>query len=89
MPTLIELPEIDDCAGLCRELGLQFIELNMNLPQYQVNTNDLAKLKEIAENNGFPNLSYFNRQFKLQYTIPPGVYRRHNSWSAGEKEKLP
>lgn len=46
-------------------------------------------LKEIAENNGFPNLSYFNRQFKLQYTIPPGVYRRHNSWSAGEKEKLP
>ena len=27
MPTLIELPEIDDCAGLCRELGLQFIDL--------------------------------------------------------------
>lgn len=48
MPTLIELPEIDDCAGLCRELGLQFIELNMNLPQYQVNTIDLVKFKEIA-----------------------------------------
>ena len=48
MPTLIELPEIDDCAGLCRELGLQFIELNMNLPQYQVNTIDLVRLKEIA-----------------------------------------
>lgn len=48
MPTLIELPEIDDCAGLCRELSLQFIELNMNLPQYQVNTIDLVKFKEIA-----------------------------------------
>ena len=57
MPTLIELPEIDDCAGLCRELGLQFIELNMNLPQYQVNTIDLVKFKEIAEKH------------KIYYTI--------------------
>ena len=49
MPTLIELPEIDDCASLCRELGLQFIELNMNLPQYQVNTIDLVKLNTPPE----------------------------------------
>lgn len=32
MPTLIELPEIEDCAALCSKLGLQFVELNMNLP---------------------------------------------------------
>ena len=57
MPTLIELPEIDDCASLCRELGLQFIELNMNLPQYQVNAIDLVKFKEIAEKH------------KIYYTI--------------------
>ena len=35
MPTLIELPDIEDCARLCRELGLQFVELSMCLPQYQ------------------------------------------------------
>ena len=33
MPALIELPEPEDCGALCRELGLQFVELNMNLPQ--------------------------------------------------------
>lgn len=32
MPTLIELPDIDASANLCHELGLQFVELNMNLP---------------------------------------------------------
>lgn len=33
MPTLIELPEIEDCAALCSKLGLQFVELNMNLSE--------------------------------------------------------
>lgn len=32
MPALIEIKSIEACAALCRELGLQFIELNMNLP---------------------------------------------------------
>lgn len=30
MPTLIELPELEDCAGLCREQGLPFLELIKN-----------------------------------------------------------
>lgn len=30
MPTLIEMKSIEACAALCRELGLDFIELNMN-----------------------------------------------------------
>ena len=49
MPTLIELPDCEDCAALCRELGLDFIELNMNLPQYQpgrINTDCLLRLGE-------------------------------------------
>lgn len=49
MPTLIELPEPEDCARLCRELGLQFIELNMNLPQYQTDQINVERLKEIKE----------------------------------------
>lgn len=52
MPTLIELPDLEDCAGLCRELGLQFVELNMNLPQYQTERMRLEGLREIAERYG-------------------------------------
>ncbi len=35
MPTLIELNTLEDNAKLCKELGLDFIEINMNLPQFQ------------------------------------------------------
>ncbi len=35
MPTLIELDTIEENLALCQTLGLDFIELNMNLPQYQ------------------------------------------------------
>ncbi|MBQ6118063.1 MAG: sugar phosphate isomerase/epimerase, partial [Clostridia bacterium] len=35
MPTLIEFGTIEENLALCRELGLDFIELNMNLPLYQ------------------------------------------------------
>ena len=50
MPTLVELPEPKDCARLCRELGLQFVELNMNLPQYQTDQIDPDRLGKICEN---------------------------------------
>lgn len=52
MPTLIELPEIEDCAALCRELGLQFVEFNMNLPQYQPHTLDEKRLARVMKENG-------------------------------------
>ena len=52
MPTLIELPDMEDCAALCRELGLQFVEFNMNLPQYQPNTLDEKLLAQIAAEYG-------------------------------------
>ena len=52
MPTLIELPEIADCAKLCRELGLQFVELNMNLPQYQADRIRSDRFRETGERYG-------------------------------------
>ena len=52
MPTLIELPALEDCAKLCRELGLQFVELNMNLPQYQTDQIDRDRLRKIREEYG-------------------------------------
>ena len=36
MPTLIENRTLEDNVNLCKSLGLRFIELNMNFPEYQV-----------------------------------------------------
>ncbi len=52
MPTLLELQSLEETAALCRELRLQFIELNMNLPQYQPNALDIAQLQAIAHEYG-------------------------------------
>ena len=58
MPTLIELAGLEENAKLCNDLGLKFIELNMNLPQYQV---------EILKNSGmFQDIS---KEYKVYYTI--------------------
>ncbi len=52
MPTLIENRTLEDNAALCGSLGLKFIELNMNFPEYQVDqlerTDDLVKIAERA-----------------------------------------
>lgn len=52
MPTLIEHNTLEESASLCRELGLQFIELNMNLPQYQLHTMDPNYLQRTAAQYG-------------------------------------
>lgn len=36
MLTLIENRTLEDSIALCKELGLSFIELNMNFPEYQI-----------------------------------------------------
>ncbi len=52
VPTLLELQTLEETAALCRELRLQFIELNMNLPQYQPNALDAEQLSAIAQKYG-------------------------------------
>lgn len=42
IPTLLGFDSIAENASLCRELGLDFVELNMNLPAYQI-----AQLKKL------------------------------------------
>lgn len=49
MPTLIECSSIIDTVKLCKELNLSFIELNMNLPQYQIDSIDKKLLEKIKE----------------------------------------
>ena len=52
MPTLIENRTLLDNVNLCKSLNLQFIELNMNFPEYQVDkleqTDDLIRIAEDA-----------------------------------------
>lgn len=52
MPTLIETESISECAVLCNDLGLSFIELNMNMPQYQADRIDVSDLKRVSEEHG-------------------------------------
>jgi len=50
MPTLIEIKSLDECAALCLSFGLSFIEINMNLPEFQVL--ETARFDEIAQKHG-------------------------------------
>lgn len=47
MPTLIENRNLEEVAILCSELELKFIELNMNLPQYQVDK--IAEIQDLMD----------------------------------------
>lgn len=50
MPTLIENQSLEENAALAKKLGLSFVELNMNFPEYQVNclerTDELVRVAE-------------------------------------------
>ena len=52
MPTLIENRTLEDNIALCSRLGLRFIELNMNFPEYQTErleqTDELLRMAEQA-----------------------------------------
>lgn len=50
MPTLVEFDTLEDNVKLCKKLGLSFIELNMNLPQFQIERIDIKKLVDIQRN---------------------------------------
>lgn len=53
MPTLVELAGPERNAALCAELGLRFVELNMNLPEYaDVAHIDRALLHDLVERYG-------------------------------------
>lgn len=51
MPTLIELNSMEENIKLCRQLGLDFIELNMNLPEYQSKKIDCDHVRSLVVSN--------------------------------------
>ena len=52
MPVLIELDSIESNCRLCRKLDLDFIELNMNFPEYQARHFDVEKYSGLKEKYG-------------------------------------
>ncbi len=52
MPTMVQMESIREGAALCRELGLDFLELNINFPQFTLEAMDVEELKAIREEYG-------------------------------------
>ncbi|WP_242826399.1 sugar phosphate isomerase/epimerase family protein [Butyrivibrio sp. VCB2001] len=77
MPTLIENKILEDNISLCKSLGLNFIELNMNFPEYQVDELEQTdRLIELADKAGIYytihldenlNIADFNRLVSEAY----------------------
>lgn len=64
MPTLIEHNTLQEAAELCQKLQLNFIELNMNLPDYQIDQlEDISKLQEIADTYGIYFTIHLDEKF--------------------------
>ena len=78
MPTLIELPEVEACAALCKGLDLDFVELNMNLPQYQPQRIDAASFGRIAEAYGISYTIHLDENLNISDFNPyiAEAYRR-------------
>lgn len=78
MPTLIEIDDLEETMKFCQELGLTFIELNMNLPQYQTERlENVSYLKSLKEKYGIGytihldenlNVCDFNKAVAAAYT---------------------
>ena len=77
MPTLIENRTLEDNVVLCSDLGLRFIELNMNFPEFQTEKLEQTDiLMRLAEQNGIYytihldenlNIADFNRLVSEAY----------------------
>ncbi len=77
MPTLIENRTLEDNVELCQSLGLRFIELNMNFPEYQAEKlEETDRLVGLAEKAGIYytihldenlNIADFNRLVSEAY----------------------
>lgn len=65
MPTLIEINTLEESAKLCNELGLQFIELNMNLPQFQGDVIDVDFFNGVAQTYGMYYTIHMDEQFDI------------------------
>ena len=73
MPTLIENDTVEQNAALCRQFGLDFVELNTNLPICQLE-HGTTSLRRIAEQYG---IAFFEQPDKLAFADEkPSIFTR-------------
>lgn len=60
IPSMIELPSIEESLSLCRDLGLDFFELNNNFPQYQPNALHPEELLRLSRKYGISYTFHFD-----------------------------
>lgn len=65
MPALIELETVEETTALCRELGLSFVELNTNFPQYQIHLLNADALKRLGETYGIGYTIHLNDEMPV------------------------
>ncbi|MDL2317493.1 GNAT family N-acetyltransferase [Eubacteriales bacterium OttesenSCG-928-A19] len=63
MPTLLEVPDALACAKVCAELGLSFVELNMNLPAYQPGGIDESHMELARARHGVSFTLHLDERF--------------------------
>ena len=51
-PTMVEMESLEQGIQICRNLGLDFLELNINFPQYLLNRLDADKLRKLSVESG-------------------------------------
>lgn len=70
MPTLVENRTLEDNVALCSSLGLKFIELNMNFPEYQVERLEQTDtMLQIAEKAGVYYTIHLDENLKSRISI--------------------
>ena len=51
-PTMVEMDNLEQAVRVCGDLKLDFLELNINFPQYLLKTMDVEKLRKLSEKHG-------------------------------------
>lgn len=51
-PTMVEMENLDQAMAVCRDLDLDFLELNINFPQYLLPNMDADKLRQLSAQYG-------------------------------------
>ena len=51
-PTMVEMENLEQAVQVCRDLRLDFLELNINFPQYLLDQLDVGKLRNLSEEYG-------------------------------------
>ncbi len=82
MPTLIENKSPADCAQLCSQLGLSFIELNMNLPDYQLHCMNAGELRDLGQEYGLYYTIHLDENFN-PCDFNPDIARAYNLTAEG------